>query len=1052
MGWAIRLGMVGVLAAVTGFSGAQTTTTAPTTTSRPASGVTTVAIIPFHCRSLRAHMGLATAISMQLGNTLRQGGRVTIVDREGVGMVMDEKTLADADMTDARELTRQGMMIAADYLVSGTFDIKDGRLTIQAQVMPTDKSDFGQLYVTMERDYPSAKVSGPVASAQDVIAQLGEKLLPAVPAGKVPPAHQGKEVKGSSLAVVDFIAMPTEKKLTGPAQAFAATLGQELEQAMGARLVERSRLAAVLDEHKLALAGLTDRGRSRMAAQLVGARYLAMGALTSGAKADRIDVQIIDVPTGVALAGWSLQAPAENLPEQAPKLAAELADELAGRTAYAAWLAENHKTHRSQEARVQAFRAGAIRDSDMLDEAQREALADSLLALAEDLDKDDLWVVITKGNIAKAREDYAEAERQYRRAITLAPNDPAPYRNLAFMLVKAERFADALAPARKACELDPKDRRPWGYVARALVGTGQFKDAEAAARKALSLGQDAQSMEALAESLNAQGQTKEAAEWYHRAGIRYDFHDGNTRCFRKAFTLYKQLGDTPKAMEMLQRVVCIDRDYYEWLELAEYYESVGRKREAAALAYVVANSAHHRDNPDRQERIRRAKALLQKMGLPEQQPLRTGAVFDIDQMRKKGISILLQPYEGFRYPEQLPFIKQLMEDVIGVPVVIAETTRPLVLANYDRQANRIEPDAKWARDLAAVAKETKATLVVGLCSHKMARSSSLRWPEWGHALVSTDSGDVRDVKNPPPEWKIAAHTFGGPERYLIKYPLLGLVAKADRRHQCKSDICSLSMFRWDPYRTDLFPCDDCAAMLRASRPDWPAGAEDRPPIVAGPAQPATTGVKGKVLIVNWGIAPDKSRSAEVAEMIRMSLGLDSVVMDVPQLKAQPSEPQYGLKWTAALPEFETLDLIEKNPLAVVVIADQSIVLPWGRWTHFWPAGDPSLPRNVKCPMVLMGLGLSTNALTLGKDKYHLEPITLGEGDKARTLQVPQYAKMIVGDLALAMKKSHECWTLGCPATAGEFVGVPRRCSYWLCPQCRKAVAEHFAPPNASAGW
>ena len=67
----------------------------------------------------------------------------------------------------------------------------------------------------------------------------------------------------------------------------------------------------------------------------------------------------------------------------------------------------------------------------------------------------------------------------------------------------------------------------------------------------------------------------------------------------------------------------------------------------------------------------------------------TGPVFEINALRSQGIHVCLQQYEGFRFPQHLPYIKAYLEDALGVPIFvnIAGST----IDEYVQLAARLDP-------------------------------------------------------------------------------------------------------------------------------------------------------------------------------------------------------------------------------------------------------------------------------------------------------------------------------------------------------------------------
>ncbi|HVO46539.1 MAG TPA: winged helix-turn-helix domain-containing protein [Steroidobacteraceae bacterium] len=93
--------------------------------------------------------------------------------------------------------------------------------------------------------------------------------------------------------------------------------------------------------------------------------------------------------------------------------------------------------------------------------------------------------------------DFAGAERQYRRAMQLNPQDALAMRSYAWMCVDTGKCDDSLVMARKALAIDPLNA--WSYVTVGDVAwtVGQLQEAERAYRKAVELQPDGASMHAI---------------------------------------------------------------------------------------------------------------------------------------------------------------------------------------------------------------------------------------------------------------------------------------------------------------------------------------------------------------------------------------------------------------------------------------------------------------------------------------------------------------------------------------------------------------------------
>ena len=83
--------------------------------------------------------------------------------------------------------------------------------------------------------------------------------------------------------------------------------------------------------------------------------------------------------------------------------------------------------------------------------------------------------------------DWAGAEREYRRALDLSPNDSPAHRNYSHYLLLMRRFDESLAETRRAIELDPLDLLANAHLIWFYLGTRQPDKALAQSRRVLDL-------------------------------------------------------------------------------------------------------------------------------------------------------------------------------------------------------------------------------------------------------------------------------------------------------------------------------------------------------------------------------------------------------------------------------------------------------------------------------------------------------------------------------------------------------------------------------------
>lgn len=114
--------------------------------------------------------------------------------------------------------------------------------------------------------------------------------------------------------------------------------------------------------------------------------------------------------------------------------------------------------------------------------AEAQATADAWLQS----NPKDAGFVIHLGRLAAGRQRLDEAERFFRRAVDMQPNDATGQQLLAWSLIKQDR-PGALAPARKAAELAPNQSMVLSTLAMALAADKQMPEAVTMQKKAIEL-------------------------------------------------------------------------------------------------------------------------------------------------------------------------------------------------------------------------------------------------------------------------------------------------------------------------------------------------------------------------------------------------------------------------------------------------------------------------------------------------------------------------------------------------------------------------------------
>lgn len=168
------------------------------------------------------------------------------------------------------------------------------------------------------------------------------------------------------------------------------------------------------------------------------------------------------------------------------------------------------------------------------EDAMPKAKAFALKAL--ELDRDLAEAHSSLGMILLAYEyDFAEAEREFQRAIELSPNSPVPRQSYGVLLTELERHAEAEAQFRKALEVDPLSVATNWIYSFCLFLSRRYDDAIRRAKKTLDLDSNfGVAYFSLAFSYQMKGEFAESVEAYARCSEVMGFPE-NASYIRKSF-------------------------------------------------------------------------------------------------------------------------------------------------------------------------------------------------------------------------------------------------------------------------------------------------------------------------------------------------------------------------------------------------------------------------------------------------------------------------------------------------------------------------------------
>lgn len=1032
---------------------AQPVQTVPPAPAPDVTKVLTVAIMPFHNEAGDDYKYLQSQIAISVGAAIQQSGRAVIVNRDYVANIVDEKRMAESGVTTSPKQPIRGQMIAADIIAFGRYDVYDGKLSITCELIPADNfAAHALMFYWRDKNVPlqitRVQVEGALSDSERVLEEFDKKIIAAIPkwsSGAIPAVSLPTD---KTLAVFDPAVDPDQKGLRALTGALGDPLSLKLSDQLHVKLIDRRQFQALLDEHRLAMAGLSDRGRALTLGHIVGADYILIGSTVGSSDHVRVDAQILDVATGITVAA-ATDSHADHDPL---RIAQQLADQLGNAMNQGLGEAEYLKVHRPTDASeaVQLIRMAKsiwLGESGFDEDRQQHVLG--LMWAALDMAPNNAEVNSETGHLYDKFDKLDLAERYYRRSVQLEPgNHWYMFRLGSFLEEKRNHPEEAKQWYQRAMEI--AGNRHWNYtlyclhLSQLLEHQGLIDQAIDAARLGLTgAGYKIRprTYVQLGKLLEQKGQIKDAAAAYELAA-RLEPQATSKPVFETARRLLLATDQRDKAMQVLHLQIQMGQGTAEDnLELAQYYAEAEPPL-AAELCYKMF--LYNEFAPYRAQ----ARKILEDHHLPLQRPVFTGSVFDLDQCRDLGIRVVIQPYEGFRHMRWLPYLKAHLEDVIGIEVVIGKGQREFNDTMYNRTTNLITRYDPTFFSLDPLRKQYHAVAVVGLVSTPIEDGwITTRWRRC-LAMTTTTScdGDYPSV-------------FNEAGLYSLFYPQIAKSFAYSQEIQswtsydpvCLTGSCIVG--DWSVRELERVPvyCPACRYDFRKRYPNYPVGSESRPPLEMGPQLPAIrNGQKlPPVLLITLGFKPGESKSQVAAHAIEMSTGLPVTIVEQPQLpdlKRYAAPNGYNLISQEAMLQFAMNTAAQYPHVAAVCLwvnADLELESPrWLPWYMRMP-GDKDTPKDLKYPIIVTGPEQS-NRFTQCELVHRLtcmETVT-DPRNPDKPLEVPMYAKYFVAGLATAAIPDHQCWTYGCPTTLWENIGDAARCSYWLCDDCRKALQTY----------
>ena len=142
----------------------------------------------------------------------------------------------------------------------------------------------------------------------------------------------------TTLGILDFDnnSLAERERLEPLRKGLAQMLTSELSQVQGLQLVERADLNRIIEEMKLAQAGMIDERTAQQVGKLAGAQHLLLGGfIYLPSKKIRLDVRVVEVETGRTLKAGERTGKEEQLFDMVKELNQKLVKDLAVRVSAA---------------------------------------------------------------------------------------------------------------------------------------------------------------------------------------------------------------------------------------------------------------------------------------------------------------------------------------------------------------------------------------------------------------------------------------------------------------------------------------------------------------------------------------------------------------------------------------------------------------------------------------------------------------------------------------------------------------------------------------------
>lgn len=240
--------------------------------------------------------------------SLLEERKIAVRDPEALEAIADEATLVMLSGGEHDHVSGLGETVGAAGMVMGSLGMLDELLTMDIRVLDVGTGEIratasGRMIASAARDVSESAIAA--EEAIDVaLRRLSDDLAKGIDAG-VP-----EVLRYVRAAVVDFEESGEGARRRELGKVVAAEVATVLRRDHGVFLVERGRLREVLDEHRLAMAGIVDASSAVEIGSLLGADLLIFGNVSEVGDQFRINVRAVGTEDAevVAAAQSSLSA------------------------------------------------------------------------------------------------------------------------------------------------------------------------------------------------------------------------------------------------------------------------------------------------------------------------------------------------------------------------------------------------------------------------------------------------------------------------------------------------------------------------------------------------------------------------------------------------------------------------------------------------------------------------------------------------------------------------------------------------------------------------